>query len=79
MSSVTIAAVQAASVLMNQEATLAKAVEVIAKAAARGSRIVVRYFTQTDMQDTDSVQNGREAPASYALGHACSPRNRPMA
>jgi hypothetical protein len=29
--------------------------------------------------NTDSVQNGREAPASYALGHACSPRNRPMA
>jgi predicted amidohydrolase len=41
MSSVTIAAVQAASVLMNQEATVAKAVELIAKAAAGGSRIVV--------------------------------------
>jgi Carbon-nitrogen hydrolase len=41
MSSVTIAAVQAASVLMNQEATVAKAVELIAKAAAGGSRLVV--------------------------------------
>jgi predicted amidohydrolase len=41
MRSVTIAAMQAASVLMDREATLAKAVELIAKAAAGGSRIVV--------------------------------------
>ena len=41
MSSVTIAAVQAAYVLMDQEATLAKAVELLATAAAGGSRIVV--------------------------------------
>jgi nitrilase len=41
MSSVTIAAVQAASVPMDREATVAKAVELIAKAAADGSRIVV--------------------------------------
>jgi nitrilase len=41
MSSVTIAAVQAASVLMDREATLDKAVELIAKAAADGARIVV--------------------------------------
>ncbi len=41
MSSVTIAAVQAAYVLMDQEATLAKAVELLAKAAAGGARIVV--------------------------------------
>ena len=41
MSTVTIAAVQAASVLMDQEATLAKAVELIAKAAADGAGIVV--------------------------------------
>jgi predicted amidohydrolase len=41
MSSATIAAVQAASVLMDREATLAKAVELIAKAAAGGARIVV--------------------------------------
>jgi nitrilase len=41
MSSVTIAAVQAAYVLMDQEATLTKAVELLAKAAAGGSRIVV--------------------------------------
>ena len=41
MSSVTIAAVQAAYVLMDQEATLTKAVERLAKAAAGGSRIVV--------------------------------------
>jgi len=50
MSSVTIAAVQAASVLMNQEATLAKAVELIAKAAARGSRIMV--FPEVFIPDT---------------------------
>lgn len=41
MSSVTIAAVQAAYVLMDQEATLAKAVELLATAAAGGARIVV--------------------------------------
>jgi nitrilase len=41
MSTVTIAAVQAASVLMDREATLDKAVELIAKAAADGARIVV--------------------------------------
>jgi nitrilase len=41
MSTVTIAAVQAASVLMDREATLDKAVELTAKAAADGARIVV--------------------------------------
>jgi nitrilase len=41
MSTVTIAAVQAASALMDRTATLDKAVELIAKAAAGGSRIVV--------------------------------------
>jgi nitrilase len=41
MSTVTIAAVQAASVLMDREATLDRAVELIVKAAADGARIVV--------------------------------------
>jgi len=56
MSSVTIAAVQAASVLLDQEATLGKAVELIAKAAAAGARIVV--FPEVFIPSTIVDPNG---------------------